>query len=297
MRNFAAAMASLFKLLFKALPDKQYLQFYWRHKFHYRLDLDHPVTFNEKLQWLKLYNRHSEYTSLVDKASSKEFADSRLGEGHTVPTLALVDSWDQIEWDSLPERFVIKATNGGGSKGIAICKDKSLFDRRKARRNIERGMRRNIYKELREWPYKGVKPRILIEDYLSDDNDSNCLTDYKFSCFGGKVHDVMVCLDRFSDKKFYFFDRDWNLLRINKAGLEAPEDFRVPRPEGLDELFDAAEKLCQGFPFVRVDLYYARGQVWFSEMTFFPCSGFDRNYLPQTNRLYGELLTLPEKHA
>lgn len=290
-------MSSLYKKLIGPLPDKAYLQLYWRHKFHYSLNLDNPVTFNEKLQWLKLYNRQESYPSIVDKATAKDYADSILGPGHTVPTLALVDRWEDIDWDSLPDKFVIKATNGGGSRGIAICTDKARFDRKKARRNIEQGLRRNIYKEFREWPYKSVKPRILIEEYLSDVEGVPGLTDYKFGCFGGKVHNVMVCLNRFSDKKFYFFDKDWNLLRLNKAGLEAPEDFSVPRPEGIDELFEAAGKLCQGFPYVRADLYYARGKVYFSELTFFPCSGFDKNYLPQTDRLFGDLLTLPEKHV
>lgn len=291
-------MGRVFQTLFGRLPDEKYIKLYWRKKFHRGLDLDNPLTFNEKLQWLKLYNRRPELTSIVDKATSKDYAEKILGPGHTIPTLALWDSTEDIDWDMLPNQFVLKPTHWGGGHGLVICRDKASLDRRKARRRLSSTFGRSIYHDYREWPYKDVRPRVIAEPLMRDDTPTNRdgLTDYKFNCFEGKVHDVMVCLDRATDVKFYFFDRQWNLLRINRRGKAAPEGFTIPKPEGLEEMFDAAEKLCQGFPFVRVDLYYINGTVYFGELTFFPCSGLDRNLLEETDIMFGKLLELPEKH-
>lgn len=259
-----------------------------------RLRLNNPITFNEKLQWLKLFNRMPEYSNMVDKYKAKEYAAKIIGEEYIIPTIMAWNSPKSIEWDKLPNRFVLKATHGGGGNGIVICKDKSSLDKQLAVRKLQKSFKSNIYKTHREWPYKNVEKRIIAEQYIEDENGE--LNDYKFSCFDGYVHDVMVCLDRSTgDMKFYFFDSGWNLLRINQRGKNAPEGFTLPKPEGIDKMFELASKLSKGLPYSRIDMYCVNGHPYFGEITFFPQSGFDRNYLPETEIMYGNLIHLPGK--
>lgn len=289
-------MGKLFKAVFSGLNDEAYLRLLWRKKFHRELPINNPVTFNEKIQWMKLHYRIPVMPKIVDKATAKEYAASIIGEEYIIPTLGVWDKWEDIDFNDLPDQFVLKVTNGGGGRGVVVCKDKSKLDLANARKKLEKEMNRNIYREFREWGYKNVKPRFIAEVLMSDDTPANAggLTDYKFSCFGGKVHDVMLCLDRSTEVKYYFFDRDWNLLRLNTRGKAAPEGFTLPKPEGMDQMFEIAEKLCQGFPYVRTDLYYVGGKIYFGELTFFPCSGFDKDLLPETDLLFGSLLKLPD---
>lgn len=260
-----------------------------------RLHLNNPKTFSEKLQWLKLYNRKPEYTGMVDKYSAKEYASNIIGKNYIIPTLGLWDKVDEIDFDSLPNQFVLKTTNGGGGHGVVICRNKDNFDISKAKAILERALKEDIYKCWREWPYKNIKPRIIAEKYMEDENGS--LKDYKFSCFDGRVNDVMICYDRgSSDTKFYFFDKEWNLLRLNKRGLMAPKDFTLPKPQCINEMFDLAEKLSKGLPYARVDLYSVSDHPYFGEITFFPCSGVDTNLLDETEFLYGSMINLPNKN-
>lgn len=275
------------------LPDELYLRLQFRKMMHRKLDLDNPQTLNEKLQWLKIHDRKEIYTSIVDKVSAKEYAAAIIGWDHIVPTLGVWDRFEDIDFDSLPDRFVLKATNGSGNRSVVICRDKSTFDRRKARRKLRHGLRRNAYIEYREWPYKDIKPRIIAEEYL-DDGSGNPPDDYKFLCFDGVPHDVMICKDRSTSVRFHYFDRDWNYYRYDKHSILLPEDFTLPKPEGIDEAFDMAEKLSQGFSCIRVDLYIIKGKIYFSELTFYPGSGYDRIILESTDRMYGELLKLPK---
>lgn len=275
-------------------PDRLYLQLVYRYHMGRWPNLNHPKLFSEKLQWLKLYNRRPEYTRMVDKYTAKEYAASVIGKEYIIPTLGVWDKFDEIDFDTLPNRFVLKTTNGGGGHGVIICKDKTTFDREKAKQHLEEALKEDIYLAWREWPYKNVKPRILAEQYMEDTNGA--LDDYKFSCFDGRANDVMVCFDRGTgDTKFYFFDKDWNLLRINKRGKNAPNDFSLPKPECMDELFILAGKLSKGLPYARVDLYAVNNHPYFGEITFFPASGVDMNLLPETELLHGSMIKLPVK--
>lgn len=274
------------------LPDSFYLKIMFYLKMDKKLNLKNPKTFNEKLQWLKLYNRQPEYTKMVDKFVVKGYVASIIGEEYVIPTLGVWNTFEEIDFSSLPEQFVLKTTNGGGSGGVVICKDKKTFDINQAKNKLNKSLKTNIYRNLKEWPYKNVAPRIIAEKYMEDSNGE--LVDYKFTCADGKAHNVMICLDRGTgDTKFYFFDENWNLLRLNKRGMAAPADFTLPKPKSLELMFQIAAKLSVGLPFARIDLYNVDGKIYFGEITFFPQSGFDPNLLPETDLLFGEYIKLP----
>lgn len=276
------------------IPDKLYLKVLFRDSMGYKLDLRHPKTFNEKLQWLKLYDRNPLYTILVDKYRVKQWVADKIGEEYVIPTLAIYQSVDEIDLDKLPNQFVLKTTHDSG--GVVICTDKNTFNIESAIAILNQSLQRDVYQEYKEWPYKNVKKQIIAETYMTDDSEENRggLTDYKFSCYNGRAYKVMLCLNRASGHtKFYSFDKEWNLLRHNKMGKAAPDDFTIPKLAAMDQMFEIAEALSENMPFVRVDLYYVHSQIYFGEMTFYPMSGYDANILPETDDLYGSMIKLP----
>lgn len=276
--------------------DATYLRLYYFFCMKKPLHLKHPKTFNEKLQWLKLYDRNPLYAKLVDKYEVKKYVAERIGAEYVIPTLGMWNNPSQIGFDQLPEQFVLKTTFGGGTCGVAICKDKNSTNKENLVKKIAAAMSQDIYRENREWPYKNVPKRIIAEEYMSDSSEENRggLTDYKFFCFNGKADCVMVSIDRhIGDTKFYFFDRKWTLKRLNYRGLNAPKDFTLPKPDKMDDMFALADKLSEGIPFVRIDLYFVNGRIYFGEYTFYPDAGFDSNLLPETDVYLGKLLELP----
>ena len=277
--------------LFARMDDEAYLKMAYKHKFKKELDLENPVTFSEKLQWLKLHDRKPEYTTMVDKYGVREFIANKIGEEYLIPCLGVWDRFEDIDFDKLPNQFVLKCTHNSG--GVVVCTDKKKLNRKKVARNFNSKLRRDYYKSGREWPYKNVPRKIICEQYMVDSANQDSLTDYKFFCFNGVADCVMVCLDRFSgDTKFYFFDKNWELKRLNIRGKNAPEGFTIPKPICMDEMFAIAEKLSVGMPFSRIDLYECNGKIYFGEITFFPASGFDTNLLPETNQYFGEMIDL-----
>ena len=280
--------------VFSKLDDATYLRRKFRVHMGYELDLKNPKTFNEKLQWLKIHDRRPEYTTMVDKLGVKTWIAKVMGQQYVIPTLGVWDRFSDIDFNALPNQFVLKCTHDSG--GLVVVKDKEKLDVAAARRKIEASLKRNYYYSGREWPYKDIPPKIICEAYMTDEPGAPDFTDYKFFCFNGYVDCVMVCLDRSSgDTKFYFFDKEWNLKRLNLRGKAAPEGFTIPKPKCMDEMFDIAAKLSQGIPFVRVDLYQSNGSVYFGEMTFYPDSGFDKNLLPETDMYFGNLIPVNEK--
>lgn len=421
----------------------------FKEKMGYALDFENPKTFNEKLQWLKLHDHNPLYTTMVDKYAVKEYVAEKIGAQYIIPTLGVWDHFDEIEFDKLPDQFVLKCTHDSGS--IVVVTDKGKIDKDVAKEKLENGLRHNYYYAGYEWPYKNVPPRIIAEKFMVDEsgvelkdykvfnfdgipkaiqvdydrftnhkrniydaewkyidmsieyptdanhqiakpknlekmlelagklsegiphartdfyviNDEiyfgeitfyhgaglehfmpekydavfgewiklpdvsrgdifigdgfylwlhtgepvvskqNCansqlanhgLIDYKFHCFNGYVDSVMLCLDRgTSDTKFYFFDREWRLKRYNVRGQKAPENFTIPKPPNMEEMFSIAETLAEDFPFVRVDLYSIAGQTYFGELTFYPQSGFDSNLLRTTDEYWGDLIDLDGK--
>ena len=276
---------------FHWIPDKLYIKVMYRSQIKKRLDLDNPKTLDEKLQWLKLYDRQPRYTKMVDKYEAKRIAADILGDEHVIPTLGVWDHFDEINFDDLPDQFVLKCTHDSG--GLVICREKASFDFTAAKKKIEKSLKNNYYWAGREWPYKNLKPRIIAEEYKTDTVGSGGLTDFKFYCFHGVADGVLVCLDRGTgDAKFYFFGKDWKLKRYNKRGKEAPEGFTIPKPETMDQMFEAAEKLSANIPFVRIDLYQSCGQFYFGELTFYPSSGYDPNRLLEANLYFGSKIHL-----
>lgn len=274
------------------MDDKKFIEKMFKATMKYPLNLENPKTFNEKLQWLKLYNRNPLYTKLVDKYKVRDYISEKIGEEYLIPLLGVWDNPDDIDFDSLPNKFVLKCNHNSGL-GMCICADKNKLDVKEVKKELKKGLNQDYYLSGREWPYKNVPRKIIAEKYMVDDSTSNEFTDYKFFCFNGYVDCVMVCLDRNSgDPKFYFFDKDWKLKRLNKRGKEAPKDFTIPKPKCIDEMFEIASKLSEGFPFVRVDLYQSYGKIYFGEMTFYPDSGFDSNILKESDYYFGKLIDL-----
>lgn len=273
------------------IPDKPYLQMMYWLKMGKRLNLKNPKTFNEKLQWLKLYNRKPEYTIMVDKVKAKEYVANIIGEEYIIPTLGVWDDPDDIDFDALPNQFVLKCNHNSGT-GMCICRDKSKLDIPKVKAELRKGLKENYFLHGREWPYKDVPRKILAEKFMVDESGTD-LRDYKFFCCNGEVDNVMVCCDRESGHaKFYFFDRQWKLMRCNLQGKNAPKDFTLEKPKNMDRMFEIASILSKGVPFLRVDLFNIGGHIYFGETTFFPQSGFDGNYLPETDIRFGSLIHL-----
>lgn len=262
------------KNLFYFLSDKSYIKLKYYLIFNKKLNLNNLRTFNEKLQWLKLYDRKDMYTIMVDKYEVKKYVSDIIGREYIIPTIGIYDKFDDIDFDKLPNQFVMKCTHDSG--GLIICKDKSRFNIDIAKKKINKFLKRKYYYIHREWPYKNVKPRILIEEYI-EDNKFKELRDYKIYAFDGKADYLMLCFDRQIGKtKFVYFDRNWNMKRdFSVDGLNLPKSYKIDKPKNLEKMFKFSEKLSNGIPFVRVDFYEANGKLYFGELTLYPSAGFD----------------------
>lgn len=250
------------------LPDEKFLKLRYRLEMGKRLNLENPQSFNEKLQWLKLYDRNPEYTKMVDKYAVREYIAEKIGEEYLIPLLGVWDSFDEIDFDKLPNQFVLKCTHDSG--GLVICKDKSQLDIAAAKKKINKCLKRNFYYLSREWPYKNVKPRIIAEKFMVDESGTE-LKDYKLFCFNGEPKALFVATDRPHDTKFDFFDMEFNHLPFTNGHPNAVKE--IKKPEGLSEMAELAKKLSKGMKQVRIDFYDINGKVYFGEITFFHWSG------------------------
>lgn len=277
---------------FNWLPASLYLRILYRCLLGKKLHLKNPKTFTEKLQWLKLNYHNPLMKPWVEKDMAKELAASIIGEDHIIPTLGIWDNLDDVDLSKLPEKFVLKATNGGGGTSVYICHNKNLYDAEAARKVLSFTSRNNVYDIFKEWPYKNTRSRIIAEEYM-DEGDGQ-LTDYKFYCFNGTPYYLLIASDRFSLHNFTYFDMDFNLLPITcKVG--SPSLKKIVKPKGFNQMKEFAMKLSQGFPHVRVDLYFCYGNVYFGELTFFDASGFDDMNSEYWDQKFGEYLILPKK--
>ena len=278
----------------KRMSDERYLKLLFKDRMGYKLNLKDPKTFNEKLQWLKLYNRRPEYTTMVDKYEVKKCVADKIGEEYIIPTIGVWEKFDDIDFDALPNQFVLKCTHDSG--GLVICRDKSKLDKVAAREKIERSLKRNYYWHAREWPYKNVKPRIIAEQYMVDESGYD-LKDYKFFCFGGEVKLCMIERDRAKGRNGHavdFFDRNFEHQNITVDGYpNAVQAYK--KPENYDELLAIAEKLAKNIPHIRVDLYNVNGRVYFGELTFFQASGNIKFAPIEWDEVLGNWIELPEK--
>lgn len=275
--------------VFNFMDDEKYLKKKYFLKMGRELNLEKPVTFNEKMQWLKIHDRKDIYTTMVDKYEAKKYVADRIGKEHIIPTLGLYNKFDDIDFDKLPSQFVIKCTHDSG--GLVICKDKNKFDRRLAKKKIKKSLRKNYYYTHREWPYKNVKPRIIVEKYMENKKDGE-LRDYKLFCFDGKFKVMFIATNRqgVGDTYFDFFDNKFKHLLFTNGHPNAPV---LPhKPENFDEMIDLAEKLSQNIPQVRVDFYDIDGKLYFGEMTFFHWSGFVPFEPEKWDKKLGDLIDL-----
>lgn len=274
------------------LPDTLRIRIMWNKWMDYPLNLKHPKTFNEKLQWMKLNDRNPLYTKLVDKYAVKEYVKDIIGAQYIIPTLAVWDSVEEMDISKLPNQFVLKTTHDSG--GVCICKDKKNFDITAARSKLNKSLNFDYYKLASEWPYKNVPRRIIAEQYLEDDRYHE-LRDYKFFCFSGHVKALFIATERQSRKEpyFSFFDRDYNYLGITQGHPQPP----IPpeKPDNYELMIELAEKLSNGFPQVRVDFYEVNGKVYFGELTFFHHSGIVPFEPQKWDDIFGEWFVLPEK--
>ena len=292
-RNKTAFLASILKRVpFLLKDDELYLKLLFLFEMHYWPDLKHPKTFNEKIQWLKLHNRKPEFTTMVDKYAVKKYVADRIGEQYIIPTLGVWDSFDQIDFDSLPNQFVLKTTHGGGGLAVVICKDKKTFDKRRAKRILEKSLHSDIYMKYREWPYKDVPKRIIAEKYMVDESGTE-LKDYKFFCFNGEPKYMLLVSGRQAgNKRFDYFDLNWNHLPVHDVGCPGAE--RLPaKPDNFEEMIFIAKKLSKGMTHVRVDLYNINCKIFFGELTFFDGSGLSVYDPREWDFKFGQFLKLP----
>lgn len=278
----------------KYLPDKAYLSILYRATLNKKINWDAPKTFNEKLQWLKVYDRNPVYCTMVDKYEAKQYASERIGDGYIVPVLGGPwSSFDEIDFDLLPDQFVLKTTHDCG--GVVICKDKRSFNIPEARQFLEKHLRQNYYYNHREWPYKDIKPRIFAEKYLSDLAFDD-LMDYKFFCFNGVPKLMFIATERQSkeqETKFDFFDMDFNHMPIINGHPNSSRT--ITKPVNFERMKELAAILSTGIPHVRVDFYESNGQLYLGELTFSHWSGFVPFEPKEWDEILGSWIRLPDR--
>ena len=276
--------------LISFLPDRAYIKLKWYgRKMPYRLNLRHPRAFNEKLQWIKLYDHNPLYTTLVDKYRVKQYVEEKIGHEHVIPLLGVWDRVEEIDWETLPDQFVLKVNHDCG--GQIICKDKSQLDIPKAIEKLKESFGKNYYYEGREWPYKNVKPKVFAEAYMEDEFGE--LRDYKFFCFDGVVKAMFVATERNGggEVKFDFFDENYNHLPFTQGHPNA--EVLPIKPKGFDTMKQLAAELSRGIPEVRVDFYDVNGHVYFGEFTFFHFGGIVEFHPVEWDYKFGSWIHLP----
>lgn len=283
------------KILFsfsKLIPDKLYLKLKYRSKTGKKLDFKNPKTYNEKLQWLKLYDRKDIYTTMVDKCEAKKYVADIIGKEYIIPTIGVYDKFEDIDFKELPKQFVIKCTHDSG--GLVICKNKDQLDIDEAREKITDCLKKNYYWRGREWPYKNVRPRILVEKYM-EDKSSKTMRDYKFFCFDGKPEIMYLSegLENHKTARMSFYDMNMHLVDCRRSDYR-PLEYIPERPNNFEKMKEFSAILSEDIPHLRVDWYEINGKLYFGELTFTTCSGIipfaDENW----DRRLGDFIKLKE---
>ena len=272
---------SIFSAACIIIPDRAYLSLMYPIRMHTRLNLNNPTTFNEKIQWLKLYYKDKDYARFVDKYTVRKFVAERIGENHLIPLVGVYDNVEDIEYEELPDEFVVKCTHDSGS--VILCNSKQ--DLMKNTSKLKSALKRKYYLSSRDYSYKGIKPRIIIEHRLK--NNGRGLRDYKFYCFDGAPRYLYISegLENHSTAHISFYDIDMRVAPFRRSDY-CPLDYQPAKPRKYDEMIEIAKKLSEGFIFVRVDMYEVDGNIYFSEMTFAPCGG----YMPFEPKTYDKIL-------
>lgn len=274
------------------IPDKLYLKIMYRLQMGYWMDFDNPRTFQEKLQWLKINSRKESYSQMVDKFAAKEYVAQLIGAEYIIPTLAVYNDVDEIDFSLLPDQFVLKTTHD--SQSAIICVDKATFDKEKALKRLKKKLKTQYYWLSREYPYKNVQPRIIAEKYMGELGAVD-MVDYKFFCFNGKVGYCQVIKDRSVAETIDFFDSDWQHQEFYGLTPGVKQSLSpIAKPENYDEMLRIAAVLSENVPFLRVDLYNVIGKIYFGEMTFFPNGGYGTFTPKKWNDIMGEMIDLKE---
>lgn len=298
LHNRAQFCDSIVKNFLGFLPDKLYLSLRYRCQMGHWINWKNPKTFTEKLQWLKVYDYKPEYTKMVDKLVAKDYVASRIGEEYIIPTLGVWDKVEDIDWDSLPDQFVLKTTHGGGGCGVVVCSDKTHFDKAKAIEKLQTSMHSNAGKTYREKPYLNVPRKIIAEKFMAERRAKenakiSDLPDYKFFCFNGEPHYCQVIRDRHTKETIDFYDMEWNhmpfvgLNPVAKNGVEP-----VAKPVHLEQIKEICRKLSKDIKFSRIDLYVIDDKEYFGEITFYPAAGLGEFTPTYWNERLGDLINL-----
>ena len=274
------------------LPDKVYIQLYYRLRTGRKLNMKNPTTFNEKIQWMKFNYRFPLQSVVSDKLLVRDYVKEKIGKEYLIPLLGKWKKFDEIDFDTLPDQFVLKCNHDSG--GLVVCRDKSALDYKKAKNKIEKSLKSNFYTIGREYQYRNIKPMILCEKFISE--NGKVPMDYKIYCFNGKPDVILVCRNRFSNDshkaEYLFYDQNWKFLPWIK-GDEKKKDPKLPRPKNLDEMLEVAKKLSEDFIYARIDLYNVNGKIYFGEITLSPNSGFYSGLTEETDRILGEKIHIP----
>lgn len=272
--------------------DKVFLKLLYKHKMRKKLNIDNPQTFNEKLQWLKLYDRNPKYTKMVDKYEAKEYVASIIGEEYIIPTLGVWENFDEINFDELPDQFVLKCTHDSG--GLVIVTDKNSFNKDEARKKINHCLKRNYYTNTREWPYKNIKPRIIAEKYMVDESGYE-LKDYKFFCFDGICKIMYVSSNSHKkNQQIAFFDMNYNSIPIERYDYNDFKKLPV-KPKNFEKMKELVVRLSQNIKHVRLDFYEVNGKPYFGEFTFYTGSGFIPFKSESWDYMLGEWISLSKR--
>lgn len=281
------------KYLMRFLPDKLYIQAYYFARFKKFCNLKNPRTFNEKINWLKLHDHNPMYPTMVDKCEAKKYVANIIGEQHIIPTLGVWNSFDEIDFDTLPNQFVLKCTHDCG--GYVIIRDKAKMNKAAVKKKLEAALSQNFYYIAREWQYKNLKSRIIAEAYMDDSDNADSLNkgrslmNYKFFCFNGNP--LFSYVANLNDVRISFLNLDWSFAEFQRSDYRQFDEL-PPKPSCLDEMIEIARKLSEGLPFVRVDLYEVNHTVYFSELTLTPGGGFIPFEPKEWDEKLGELLDL-----
>lgn len=274
------------------MPDLQYVKLYFFMRLKRKLNIQNPVYFNDKMQWLKFNYRFPLQSIVSDKYLVRKYVAEKVGAEYLIPIYGVWEHFKEINFEKLPDNFVLKCNHDSG--GLAICTDKATFDIAKAERKISKSLNDNFFYIGREYQYKFIKPRIICEEFISD--NGKIPMDYKIYCFNGVPDVILVCKDRFQNEshraQYYFFDHQWNFLRLNK-GDENITDPKIDKPLHLEEMLEVARKLSQDFLFARIDLYNIDGKIYFGEITLTPNSGFDPDITLEADLYFGNKLEIP----